>query len=84
MGEEMGSILWPQSLGVACLPAGKREFGEISATDVPDNTREAASTGHVLACRKCIAPLLQPQSPGAPPGPTCQSLQVSRESQNTL
>lgn len=41
VGEESGSILWPQSLGVArLLPAGKREFGEISAADVPDNTVE--------------------------------------------
>lgn len=50
VGEEMGSILWPQSLGVACLTAGKREFGEISAADMPDNAGEAASTGHALAC----------------------------------
>lgn len=60
VGEEMGSILWPQSLGVACLPAGKREFGEISAADVPDNAREAASTGHALACRNRTAPLPPP------------------------
>lgn len=33
--------LWPQRPGVACLlPPGKREFGEISAADVPDNTVE--------------------------------------------
>lgn len=39
MGEESASILWPRSPGVArLLPAGKREFGEISAADVPDNT----------------------------------------------
>lgn len=50
VGEEMGSILWPQSLGVACLTAGKREFGEISAADMPDNAGEAVSTGHALAC----------------------------------
>lgn len=55
MGEEMGSILWTQSLGVACLPAGKREFREISAADMPDNAGEAASTGHAPACRKCTA-----------------------------
>lgn len=36
--------------GVArLLPAGKREFGEISAGHVPENSGEAAPAGHVLA-----------------------------------
>lgn len=75
----MGSILRPQRLGVACLPAGKKEFGEISTADVPDNAGEAASTGHALACRKGTTPSSSNHRALGHPwlGPACQSLQVS-------
>lgn len=71
MGVEMGSILWPQSLGVArLLPAGKREFGEISAADVPDNTVER-QLNRACACLTgmCSPPPASQQPRGADLGP---------------
>lgn len=70
MGEESGSILWPQSLGVArLLPAGKREFGEISAADVPDNTVERQhQQGMCLPDENVLPPPPTTELQGALPG----------------
>lgn len=71
VGEESGSILWSQSLGVArLLPAGKREFGEISAADVPDNTVERQhQQGMCLPDENVLPPPLTKELQGAFPGP---------------
>lgn len=75
MGKESGSILWPQSPGVArLLPAGKREFGEISAADVPDNTvKRQSQQGLCLPDEKVPPPPpttgLHGAIPGVLPGP---------------
>lgn len=66
-GGEVGSNPWPQSLGVACLlPAGKRESGEISAADVPDNTVERQRQQGMCLPDENVLPLLQPDW-AAPP-----------------
>lgn len=75
VGKESGSILWPQSPGVArLLPAGKREFGEISAADVPDNTvKRQRQQGLCLPDEKVPPPPpttgLHGAIPGVLPGP---------------
>lgn len=67
VGEEMGSTPWPQSLGVACLlPAGKREFGEISAADVPDNTARGGVHGACACLTRMCSPSSNPERPGSP------------------
>ena len=79
MGEEAGSILWSQSPGVArLLPAGKREFGEISAADVPDITVERQhQQGMYLPDENVVPPPPTTEFQGALPGP-CQSVPVLR------
>ena len=71
MGEESGSILWPQSLGVArLLQAGKREFGEISAADVPDNTvGRQHQQGMCLPDENVLPPPPTTELQGLSPGP---------------
>lgn len=60
------------------LPAGKREFGEISAADVPDNTVKRQRQQGLCLPEENVLPLLQPQnSKGLSPGPR-QSVPVLR------
>lgn len=74
MGEELGPILWPQSPGVArLLPAGKREFGEISAADVPDNTvKRQRQQGMCLPDENVLTPPPTTGLQGAVPARVCQ------------
>lgn len=74
VGKELGSILWPQSPGVArLLPAGKREFGEISAADVPDNTvKRQRQQGMCLPDENVLPPPPTTGLQGAVPARVCQ------------
>lgn len=74
MGKELGSILWPQSPGVArLLPAGKREFGEISAADVLDNTvKRQRQQGMCLPDENVLPPPPTTGLRGAVPARVCQ------------
>lgn len=74
VGKELGSILWPQSPGVArLLPAGKREFGEISAADVLDNTvKRQRQQGMCLPDENVLPPPPTTGLRGAVPARVCQ------------